>query len=52
MNKPNKPVFNIPDDLFEDAKREAKVAAVQKLATKEPARVFNLVKTLINKDKK
>lgn len=53
MIKPSKPVFKIEDDLFDaDSKRDAKVAAVQKLATKEPNRLLALVKTLINKDKK
>ncbi len=53
MIKPSKPVFKIEDDLFEgDSKRNAKVAAVQKLVSKEPNRVLTLVKTLINKDKK
>lgn len=52
MIKPSKPVFKINDDLFENTKREVKVAAVQKLVAKEPNRVLALVKTLINKDKK
>lgn len=53
MIKPSKPVFKIDDDLFEgDLKRDAKVAAVQKLATKEPNRVLTLIRTMLNKDKK
>lgn len=52
MIKPNKPVFKIDDDLFDNPKRDAKVEAVQKLVSKEPNRVLTLVKALINKDKK
>ena len=52
MSTTNKSGFKIPDDLFDNPKREAKVEAVQKLANKEPARVITLVKKLINKDNK
>lgn len=52
MIKPNKPSFDIPDDLFDDPKRDAKVAAVQKLMKKQPSRMVGLIKTLLNKDKK
>lgn len=52
MIKPSKPVFKVEDDLFDNPKREAKVAAVQKLAGKEPYRLILLIKSMINKDKK
>lgn len=52
MIKPSKPVFKVDDDIFDNPKRDAKVAAVQKLVSKEPNRVLALVKNLINKDKK
>ena len=53
MIKPSKPVFKIEDDLFDkDSKQVAKVAAVQKLASKEPNRVITLIRTMLNKDKK
>jgi hypothetical protein len=49
MIKPNKPEFTIPDDLFDNPKREAKVAAVQKLMVKEPGRIAALIKRMLNK---
>ncbi len=53
MIKPSKPVFKIEDDLFDkDAKQEAKVAAVQKLASKEPNRLLAVIKSMLNKDVK
>lgn len=53
MIKPSKPVFKVEDDLFEgDQKQQAKVAAVQKLVSKEPNRVLALIKQLIGKDNK
>jgi flagellar biosynthesis/type III secretory pathway M-ring protein FliF/YscJ len=49
---PNKPKLVIPDDLFDSPNRDVKVAAVQKLAAKEPIRVALVIKQMLNKGKK
>ena len=50
--QPNKPKFEIPEDLFANTNKDAKVAALRKLFTKEPIRVAAAIKILLSKDKK
>jgi hypothetical protein len=52
MTRPNKPEFVIPDDLFDSPRRDIKVAAVQKLAVKDPGRIAYLIRAMLNRDKK
>lgn len=51
MTTPNKPKLVIPDDLFDSPNRDVKIAAVQKLAIKEPSRVALAIKFLLSRDK-
>lgn len=49
MINPNKSEFAIPDDLFDNPKRDAKIEAVQKLTSKHPNRIAVLIKSMLNK---
>ena len=52
MTIPSRPKLVIPDDLFDSPNRDVKVAAVKKLAAKEPNRIALVIKQMINKGKK